>query len=712
MDLFDLEQIVHRNPLVVTPETSVLDVMTLMSQVLGSFCAVNHLPLSQYEELSHKEKNSCILVVEKSQLVGIFTERDAVKLAASGVELSRSRMTDVMTRNLITITQSRSQNIFTILELMRQHKIRHLPVLSDQSEVQGIVTSESIRRSLLPASLLKLRLVEEVMSTKVTCVSQSISLRSIAKLMAESSVSCIVISEQISGIDNSAKHLPIGIVTERDILQFQALGLNLEQTQAETVMSTPLFCMSPKDSLWATHQDMQRRNVSRFPITGQNGELLGIITQEDLMRALDPVDMTNSIGVLQQQISEQTVELDQTNQQLRQEIVERQKIEETLRQAEQRYRNIFENALEGIYQSSPEGQFLNANPALAKMLGYTSKRELLESITDIGKQLYIDPERRNNYLNLLNEKGSITEFESQIFRKDGTVIWISENARIVNDENGSFDYFEGALQDITDRKHREENARFEERIQQEAIRTQVTELERLAELKNEFLSTVSHELRTPLTSIHGALGLLATGSLGTLSAKGERMISVAHSNTERLVRLINDLLDIERIESGKVSLSRQVVDLGSLAKQAADVMSSMADKAGIQLMLDCQSVRIFADPDRIVQAMTNLLSNAIKFSSPGLKVWLRVSQHEDQALLQVKDEGRGIPSAKLGVIFERFQQVDASDSHRRGGTGLGLAICRSITQQHDGRISVESTLGKGSTFSIALPLDSAHQPKH
>jgi signal transduction histidine kinase len=260
------------------------------------------------------------------------------------------------------------------------------------------------------------------------------------------------------------------------------------------------------------------------------------------------------------------------------------------------------------------------------------------------------------YLNLLNQNGSITEFESQIFRKDGTVIWISENARTVNDEKGSFVYFEGALQNITDRKQREENTRVEELVQQEEIRTQVAELERLAELKNEFLSAVGHELRTPLTSIHGALGLLATGSLGALSAQAQRMTDIAISNTDRLVRLINDLLDIERMESGKMLLACQVVDLANLAKQAADVMMNMADQAGVQLILDCASVQGFADPDRIVQALTNLLSNAIKFFLAGSRVWLGVAQQGDQALLQVKDEGRGIPTAKLGVIFERFQE--------------------------------------------------------
>jgi CheY-like chemotaxis protein len=209
-----------------------------------------------------------------------------------------------------------------------------------------------------------------------------------------------------------------------------------------------------------------------------------------------------------------------------------------------------------------------------------------------------------------------------------------------------------------------------------------------------------------LTSIHGALGLLATGSLGTLSAKAQRMTDIAISNTDRLVRLINDLLDIERMESGKMLLACQVVDLASLAKQAADVMMNMADQAGVQLILDCKSVQGFVDSDRIVQALTNLLSNAIKFSVAGSSVCLSLSREGDQALLQVKDEGCGIPAAKLEMIFGRFQQVSASDARRRGGTGLGLAICHSIVQQHGGRIWAESSMGEGSTFSVTLPIAS------
>jgi CheY-like chemotaxis protein len=222
-------------------------------------------------------------------------------------------------------------------------------------------------------------------------------------------------------------------------------------------------------------------------------------------------------------------------------------------------------------------------------------------------------------------------------------------------------------------------------------------------MKDEFVSVVSHELRTPLTSIRGALGLLASGLLTTQPEQGKRMLEIAVNNTDRLVRLINDILDIERIESGKVIMAKETCDAANLMIQAADAIRVIAEKAEVTLSVSPVSARLWADPDRIIQTLTNLLGNAIKFSTAGSTVWLTAHLGE-QMLFQVKDQGRGIPADKLETIFERFGQIDASDSRKKGGTGLGLAICRSIVQQHEGRIWAESTLGEGSTFFFTLPV--------
>jgi len=231
----------------------------------------------------------------------------------------------------------------------------------------------------------------------------------------------------------------------------------------------------------------------------------------------------------------------------------------------------------------------------------------------------------------------------------------------------------------------------------------ISERRAIERLKDEFVSMVSHELRTPLTLIHGALGLLAGGLLGPLPEKGQRLLDIAVNNTNHLVRLVNDILDVERMKSGKITMQKQVCDAAALMTQAADEMRVVAEKARITLAISPQSAQVWADPDRIVQTLTNLLSNAIKFSLPGAAVRLSTESQGEQILFQVKDQGRGIPADKLESIFGRFQQVDSSDSRKKGGTGLGLTICRNIIQQHGGRIWVESTLGKGSTFFFTLP---------
>jgi PAS domain S-box-containing protein len=225
----------------------------------------------------------------------------------------------------------------------------------------------------------------------------------------------------------------------------------------------------------------------------------------------------------------------------------------------------------------------------------------------------------------------------------------------------------------------------------------------LDRLKDEFISTVSHELRTPLTSIRGALGLLSSGILGDLNDKSANLLRIALTNSDRLVRLINDILDLERIQSGRAPLAFRSVQLAELVRQAIDGMQPVADAAGVQLIHDTTQVEIAADPDRLLQVLTNLLSNAVKFSPPNSSVSVMLRPGLTGVTVSVIDHGRGIPADKLEAIFGRFQQVDASDSRQKGGSGLGLAICRTIVLQHSGRIWAERNPVCGSTFRVFLP---------
>lgn len=263
-------------------------------------------------------------------------------------------------------------------------------------------------------------------------------------------------------------------------------------------------------------------------------------------------------------------------------------------------------------------------------------------------------------------------------------------------------------------RERRRGRQLEAELEEARRRRQIDELElsersALDSLKDEFVSTVSHELRTPLTSIRGALGLLSAGVMGTVDAKAQNLLRIALTNTDRLIRLINDILDLERMESGRAPLQMGRCSLTDLLEHSLETMGAMADAADVRLVVEGSDTRADSgiyfdgDSDRVLQVLTNLLSNAVKFSPRGARVTVEVETPDDALLLRVRDEGRGIPEDQLETIFERFRQVEETDARQRGGTGLGLAICRTIVQQHGGRIWAEQNAGRGASLLVMLP---------
>lgn len=383
-------------------------------------------------------------------------------------------------------------------------------------------------------------------------------------------------------------------------------------------------------------------------------------------------------------------------------ITDLKRIEAALRTSEEQFRRAFDDAPFGISLVSLTGQFVKVNARYCDLLGYTEAELLQLTFQEITHpaDLASDLEGIRQMLD-----GTLRSFqlEKRYFSKQGIPIPVLMNAALIRDESGNPLYSVGHVQDIRER----------------------LQIERM---KDEFISVVSHELRTPLTSMQGALGILEAGVFDNRPEKARHMLKIALKNSDRLVRLVNDILSLERLESGKVQLVMEPCQLMDLMQQALEAVQSIADQAAITLDLAPLETPLWAAPDAIVQTLTNLLSNAIKFSAPGGTVWLKAEVKDPvrgqtgrgaagqggplppppslappYLLLTVQDQGRGIPEDKLGLIFEQFQQVDVSDSRQKGGTGLGLAICRRIVQQHGGHIWVESQLGQGSTFYVALP---------
>jgi len=385
--------------------------------------------------------------------------------------------------------------------------------------------------------------------------------------------------------------------------------------------------------------------------------------------------------------------LSAANARLHEELAERQQVEARLREAERRWRSLLENVRLAAIGLNQQGLVEYANPFFLEVTGY-SKREVL------GKNWlkeFIPTSQQGDveqvFYNLIHQEQPQPYYQNTIITKTG--------------EERLFAWHNTLLRDADSQP-----------IGLLSIGSDITESQAIERMKDEFISVVSHELRTPLTSIHGALNLLANGLVDLNSERGDRIIKIAAESAERLTRLVNDILELERLESGKIRLAKQWINSADLVVQAAEQMQVMANRERITLNVIPANVEFYADPDRILQVLENLLSNAIKFSPPGTTVSLSVErgeiftgidtnllpQAQQFALFAVEDRGRGIPPEKLDTLFERFHQVDASDSRKKGGTGLGLAICRSIVEQHSGRIWVESEVNVGSIFSFTIPI--------
>ncbi|MGE0679975.1 MAG: response regulator [Candidatus Binatia bacterium] len=372
-------------------------------------------------------------------------------------------------------------------------------------------------------------------------------------------------------------------------------------------------------------------------------------------------------------------------------MAERKRVEKELRQAEVKYRSIFENAVEGIFQTTTDGRYLSVNPALARIYGYETPEDLMSSLTNISGQLYVTPARRTEFARRLQEKNTVSGFESQVYRCDGRVIWITENARAVRDPNGALLYYEGTVEDITERKQAEEELRQAKAAAEAAARA-----------KSEFLANMSHELRTPMNAIIGMTEL----ALDTdLTGEQREYLAIVKDSADALLELLNDILDFSKIEAGKLDLDPIDFHLRDNLEMTVRTLAIRAHKKGLELACHIPASvpdALIGDPGRLRQVVINLLGNAIKFTEQG-EVVMDVSiakRTSDEIVLHftVTDTGIGIPPEKQQLIFQPFTQADNSTTRQFGGTGLGLAISSQLVSMMEGQIWVESEVRKGSTF--------------
>jgi PAS domain S-box-containing protein len=338
------------------------------------------------------------------------------------------------------------------------------------------------------------------------------------------------------------------------------------------------------------------------------------------------------------------------------------------------------NLPDAIYFKDTQRRYTALNAAECRMLGAEREGDVLGKTADD----FLPPERARRWRiaeeRMLKTGQPLVDTVAQVAEADGRLRWYSVTEAPLRSRSGEILGLVGISRDITERKLDEQ-------------------------LRDEFISTVSHELRTPLTSIAGSLGLVAGGAAGQLPPNAVNLVKIARSNCERLVRLVNDMLDMERIESGRLEVKPEPVNVRLIAAEAIDANRGFADKYGVTLRLDSggEDSTVLSDPDWLAQIMTNLLSNAIKFSPKGGEVTVAVDSGGSDVGISVRDHGPGVPEEFRERIFEKFVHVDASDAREKGGTGLGLSIVKGIVERLGGKVACLPAPGHGTIFRITLP---------
>lgn len=684
----------------------------------------------------------CIVVLRRTQVVGIVTRQDVLKFIVQRTDWAKLRLSKVMTRNVITVVSSELSTIESLLEQFERHQISHLPVLDEQNRLTGVI---SHRRLLIASNNqnaavgLKRRYQRARLFADITFkIRQSLQLKEILQTTVEEVQNLLnadrvliyrvfpdgtgkAISEAVKkpypavlGVDFPEEVFPkdyqqlyakgrvhaIPNVHAPDADMAECLVEFVEQWEIQSKLIVPIvrplapeqpsLDESDNHHLWGlliAHQCERPRKWTGFELE---------FMQQLAAQISIALSQGHLLEYLEERVKLRTTELTEINKALQQEIQERKQIEIALRQSEEQIRLITNNLPVLIAYVDAQQCYRFNNQAYSSWLGQEPENLYGNPIKAFKEPGYYETICPHIEAALSGEQ---VTYESELVFKDGRIHSVSvtyiPHLKIPKQGQAKINGFFALTSDISDRKA-------------------------IERMKDEFIAVVSHELRTPLTSLHGSLKLIATGRLGHLSEEGQQMLAVADESTDRLVRLVNNVLDLQRIESGEVTMDNGTCNAADLVEQAVEAMQPMAQQHDIKIHTRLEPLLIWADPDYIVQTLTNLIGNAIKFSAPYKTILLSLQSHtaplshngttrlsspnSGAALFCVRDNGQGIPSDKLESIFERFQQVDSSDARKKGGTGLGLAICRKIIEQHGGKIWAESQVGRGSSFYFTVPL--------
>lgn len=697
-----LKNAINPHHLTVPPDLSVIEVLYSMAQVRSS-CPVRDTDLFSEGQANHNyspenlKRASCALVMEGSQLVGIFTERDIVSLTAAGADLKGCSIGEVMTKPVITLTQSDSQDIFSALSILRQHRIRHLPILERGGELIGILTPGSIRASMQPANLLtRLWSVADVMTSQVIHAPMTASVMNLAQLMAEYRVSCVVITRieerEVSLEERGDRELalahqdttrnlkgqfflvPIGIVTEGDVVKFQALELNLSQLQAQDVMSTPLFCLEPSESLWVAHQEMQRRHIRRLVVASSQGELLGVVSQTSLLQVLDPTEMYGMIEALQQAVDERTGELRTTNEQLQREIAFRAKAEEELQKAH-------DDLKRQVEERTAELQA--ANQLLKDDI--TKRQQIEEALRKSEAQ---SRQQANQLEATLHE---LQKAQAQLIQTEKMSSLGQLVAGVAHEINNPVSFIHGNLPYATQ---------------------YVRDLLHLVHLYQRHYPQPMEEVQAQAEAI----------DLNFLLEDLPKLLASMQLGAERIRQIVLSLRNFSRLDQAEMKPVDLHDGLDSTLLILQNRLKARPGYPGILVVKeygDLPPVECYAG--QLNQVFMNLLSNAVdavdnreSFRSQQISEQRSLEEsylgtirirtellNKDWVTINIGDNGPGMSETVLSKLFDPFFTTKPPGK----GTGLGLSISYQIVvEKHGGQLKCFSIPGQGSEFVIEIPI--------